>query len=105
MKSTEAGCLSLSVVDPQLRHVDGLDSELCIPDVFSPVVSSLLVTGVNRRDGGLSYRVLLTTTDAAVIMFQREGRVVWSREEALSQVNVIHIIPSQRRTISDQSDW
>lgn len=85
-RSTETSCLGLSVFDAQLRPVEGLDAELCVPDVFSTDVSSLLVTGVTRRDGALSYRALVTTRDAAVIMFQREGRVVWSREEALSEV-------------------
>ena len=88
---SESTCWELMVLDGKLSEVSELQGELCIPNVFSGV-KTLNIMGLSKKDTAVSYRAVVTTDDAGVLMFQKEGRVVWSREEALSEVTNVQFV-------------
>lgn len=46
----------------------------------------------NKKENELGYRVLLTTTDHAVLLIQFPGRIMWSREEALADITAVEVV-------------
>ncbi|XP_003741298.1 ER membrane protein complex subunit 1 [Galendromus occidentalis] len=90
-KRSESSCWTLSVLDSKFSEVSELRGEICIPNVFSGI-RTLDVMGLSKKDAAVSYRAVVTTDDAGVLMFQKEGRVVWSREEALSEVTNVQFV-------------
>lgn len=62
-----------------------LEGELTIPPVYGPLEAFHLLPFI-RKDRTPSYKILVGTQDHGLILFHQQGKVFWSREEALASV-------------------
>lgn len=91
MRPSESACFKLAVLDHKFSEVSDLDGEFCIPDVFG-AAERVFVMPVLKKDSNLGYRVIVVTEDVALMLFHKEGRVLWSKEEALSMVSNVQFV-------------
>ncbi|CAB3236109.1 unnamed protein product [Arctia plantaginis] len=71
----------------EVKELQWSDRELKLPD---PEISSALCTKSSREQ--LVCRILVTAADDSTHLIQQDGRVVWSREEALSNVVAVEFV-------------
>ncbi|XP_077559498.1 ER membrane protein complex subunit 1 [Haemaphysalis longicornis] len=62
-----------------------LEGQFAIPPTTANATSIHLLPFL-RKDQSRSYKILVIAEDDAVLLFQQQGRLLWSREEALASV-------------------